>query len=503
MQIQDITNHKKAENALKESAERYRGVVQNTTAVILRINPQGIIQFANKRALEFFGYSADELIGKHAVGTIVPEHDTAGLDLAAMINKIAKNPDCFHSNANENIRKNGERVWMEWTNSGIYDKDGNLKEFLSVGIDATKHKNAEEALKESEEKFSKAFYSNSAGMVIATLDGEIIEVNDAYAKITGYKREELLGQKSTDLNILSAEAREEIVKRLFNGDSIFNEEFEIRAKTGEKRQILYTSEFIEFGGEKRGFTIVYDITERKNAEEQLKESESRFRSLYENSYDAILLTKPDGSILAANPAAQKMFDMTEEEITSAGREGIVVKDESWGSVLKERRQKGRVKAEFTFKRKDGSTFLGETTSSLFTDADGTIKTSMIIRDTTKRRQLEEELRKSRDNLELKVEERTAELDILIDELKRSNAELQQFAYVSSHDLQEPLRTIASFTQLLEKRYKGKFDSDADEFMDYIVEAAKRMQQLINDLLEYSQSCNKRRRITASRYGGSS
>ena len=111
-------------------------------------------------------------------------------------------------------------------------------------------------------------------------------------------------------------------------------------------------------------------------------------------------------------------------------------------------------------------------------------------DITKRKKLEEELKKSHDNLELKVQERTAELDILIDELKRSNAELQQFAYVSSHDLQEPLRTIASFTQLLERRYKGKLDSDADEFMDYIVEAAKRMQQLINDLLEYSRVATK-------------
>lgn len=97
----------------------------------------------------------------------------------------------------------------------------------------------------------------------------------------------------------------------------------------------------------------------------------------------------------------------------------------------------------------------------------------------------EALRKAHNTLELKVQERTEELDALIEELKRSNEELEQFAYASSHDLQEPLRNIASFTQLLEKRYKGKFDSDADEFIEYIIDASIRMKQQIDDLLEYS------------------
>lgn len=118
--------------------------------------------------------------------------------------------------------------------------------------------------------------------------------------------------------------------------------------------------------------------------------------------------------------------------------------------------------------------------------------AVMFIDITERKKAEEELKSYRDELELKVHDRTAELNVLIGELKRSNEELQQFAYIVSHDLQEPLRTIASFTQLMERRYKEQLNSDADEFMDYIVEAVKRMQQLINDLLEFSRVTSNER-----------
>lgn len=130
---------------------------------------------------------------------------------------------------------------------------------------------------------------------------------------------------------------------------------------------------------------------KSSQEKKIKESEVIFRSVYENSFDAILLTKPDGSILSANPAAQKMFARTEKEIIKVGRAGLVVQNEHLNEILKQRRKKGKIKAVLIFKRKDGSTFLGEATSNVFTDADGITKTSMIIRDVTEREKAENEL----------------------------------------------------------------------------------------------------------------
>ena len=110
----------------------------------------------------------------------------------------------------------------------------------------------------------------------------------------------------------------------------------------------------------------------------------------------------------------------------------------------------------------------------------------ISTDITERKLLEEQLKEARDTLELKVEERTEELLKSNIELKRSNEELERFAYVSSHDLQEPLRMVTLYSQLLERRYKDNLDSDADDFIEYIIEGAQRMRQLIDDLLEYSR-----------------
>jgi PAS domain S-box-containing protein len=277
------------ETALQESEERYRGVVQNTTAIILRVDPQGIIRFANERALQFFGYSAEELIGKHAVGTIVPERESTGRDLAAMVDGIAEMPDRYHSNANENIRKNGERVWIEWTNSGIYDTDGELKEFLSVGIDATERKQAEEALRNAKDEleervkertyelYKESLYARSLieasldPLVTISIDGKITDVNHASEEITGVSRGQLVGSDFSDFFTEPEKARagyEEVFRHGF----VRGYPLELKRRDGHVTPVLYNaSVYRDETGQNMGvFAAARDITELKQSEAALR-----------------------------------------------------------------------------------------------------------------------------------------------------------------------------------------------------------------------------------------
>ncbi len=158
-------NMKKTE-ALQKSEEKYRELVENANSIILRMDKEGRVTFFNEFAQGFFGFREEDIIGRNVVGTIVPEKEITGRDLAAMIADIGRNPQAYVTNENENMRSNGERVWIAWTNKPIFSPNGDVSEILCVGNDITERKHAEEALRESELKFRTLFDSANDAIFI-------------------------------------------------------------------------------------------------------------------------------------------------------------------------------------------------------------------------------------------------------------------------------------------------------------------------------------------------
>ena len=145
--IEDITQRKQAELRIAESERKYRELVELANSIILRWNRDGRITFLNEYGQQFFGYSAAEILGRHVVDTIVPPTDAAGSDLKQLMEQICAAPAAYEKNVNQNVRRNGERVWIAWTNRILHDSQGGVAEILSVGADITEQRRAEMALR--------------------------------------------------------------------------------------------------------------------------------------------------------------------------------------------------------------------------------------------------------------------------------------------------------------------------------------------------------------------
>jgi PAS domain S-box-containing protein len=165
--VRDITERKRAEERIAESEQKYRELVENANSIILRWTPEGRIIFLNEFGQRFFGYTEEEIRGRHVIGTIVPESESSGRDLKMLMDEVCRDPAAFEQNVNENIRRNGERVWIAWTNKIVLDQQGRVAEILSIGQDITARKRAEDELKAMKAGLERRVAERTAELVVA------------------------------------------------------------------------------------------------------------------------------------------------------------------------------------------------------------------------------------------------------------------------------------------------------------------------------------------------
>ncbi len=352
---------------------------------------------------------------------------------------------------------------------------------IDVGTHIIVPKKDFESLKESQKKYKTLFELSPTYTILLDLDGTIKNVNKKAEEFANIPREKLVGMHFTELGFLPEEempARVKRISKLLNGESIKPIESRIIEKDGSINWIYIHFALLKKGNEPSSILIICnDITELKKAETALVESEEKFRQIAETIEEVFWVVDPKLSkIIYVSPTYEKIWGLSCQSLYNDPRSWIDAihpedRDRAieliWGKSDKiDNVTKG---FEYRVIRPDGEIVWVWTQAFLIKDESGKIsRITGVTLDITKHKKAEEEI------------------NTLLDELKRSNEELQQFAYVTSHDLQEPLRTIASFTQLMERRYREKLDEDADEFMGYIVDASVRMKQMILDLLEYSR-----------------
>jgi PAS domain S-box-containing protein len=493
----------------------------------------GFISYANENFCALSQYSALELLGQNH--RILKSGLHSDEFFAEMYRAITT--DKVWRGEMANRAKDGSIFWADTTIVPFRRGQEEPHQYVALRSDITRLKRAEQELKEAHalrdvtlsqlaaqeeavKDLADQLFALHQHAIVAMTDvrGRITYVNEKFCEISKYSKEELVGQDHRVLN--SHYHPKEFFRQLYSvitRGGVWHGEIKNRAKDGSFYWVDTTivPTLSADGKPRRYVAIRTDITERKRGEEV----QETLASLVESSHDAIIGKGLDGTIKSWNGGAEQVFGYSASEAIGRSIQMLLPEERTGeeAEILK-RIQKGEKIDHFETVRvrKDGTRINISATISPVKDKNGVVVgASKIARDVTENKRAEDRIRQlnltleSRNRqladktealttaskeLERRVTERTLELAVANQVLEQSNIELKRFAYVASHDLQSPLRSIGGFVQLLKMNYQDSLEEQAIDWIDRTVQGIARMQALIQDLLDYSRVDSNQRQF---------
>ncbi len=315
--LRNVSEERKSKLELVKNEERFRTVAECAGVWVWEVDTEGVYTFSSASIESILGYKPEEIIGKKKFyelfaatpGDLITNKAKAGFEERIQ----------FRNFENPNVHKNGQIIFLETSGIPQYDSKGAFTGYRGADRDITERKTAEFKLQDSLERVSVIFRQSPMGIALTRIsDGIIIEANDEFASIHGYTREEMIGKSTLDLNLwVDNDERDFVVKELKEKGACRYYECKARKKNGEIRLLKMSAELIQRKGETYAIGIGEDITEIRNAENRVKESDERYRSIFENNHSAIIVLDPEtGNIVDANPAAEKFYGWSLKELCS-------------------------------------------------------------------------------------------------------------------------------------------------------------------------------------------
>ncbi|MBN1847485.1 MAG: PAS domain S-box protein [Deltaproteobacteria bacterium] len=348
---------------------------------------------------------------------------------------------------------------------------------------------AQEVLRMSEEKFSKAFHASPSLMCIARLqDGRFIDVNETFLRVHGFRREEVIGHTSAELGMVPVENRERVAEMLRKGP-VHNLEIRLHNKAGQLVYGSFSADIIIIEGQPHMLAVVDDITVRKQAEDALKESEEKYRAIFENAPVGITLSSKDGRLLAANQAFLDMIGYSSGEMRKKPLSSLYVDPEARKSLLKQVDQRDvAVNFPARIRRKDKTIVDTLLTTTKVHQSSGEEALQSICVDVSEIERNRKELDKYQRHLEKMVEERTSEIQSLQEELlkKERLAVMGRLTATVAHEIRNPLGTINTSIFSI-KAATAKNEPERIKRSLMLAERnVKRCDDIITELLDYTR-----------------